>query len=538
MSLSPRSSARRWLIVSVAAGLIVAAGLFLASFFIASRYQPAIRELAVAYLEQRFDAQVELADLSVHLPEFSPLQLILARGRGAIAHVQGHGLVLRRNGFAGVPPMFAAKSFSFDLDLGSVISPPVMVPLVSVDGLDIYVPPKGQRPSSVASTTAPAAPPKASRLALSEIADTVIAKLDIFNSRLVILPRDSSRAPLEFAIHELHMQPLRAGQAMAYQVTLDNPKPPGAVTSEGTFGPWNAKIPADSPLQGSYVFRHADLSVFHAIAGKLDSTGKFSGTLGAISAEGLATVPDFRLKRSGNPVPLTVNFQVLVDGQNGNTTLHPVRARLGRTDFVTSGVIMKHEKEARKAIQLDVDMPNGDVQDLLRLAMKGDPFLEGDINLKASITIPPLSGTVQEKLILDGRFAIESGHFTHVKVQNVLDELSRRAQGKPGDHSIDDVFSSMQGVFHMEDQRIAFESLGFGVPGAQVDLRGVLGLEPDSLDFHGAIRMQATISEMLPGWAKWLAKPIDPFFEKNGAGTYLKIKVGGSSKHPAFGLDH
>jgi hypothetical protein len=215
-----------------------------------------------------------------------------------------------------------------------------------------------------------------------------------------------------------------------------------------------------------------------------------------------------------------------------------VRARLGRTEFVTSGTIMKHEKEIRKAIQLGVDMPKGDIQDLLRLAMKGDPFLTGDINLKARINIPPLTGKVSEKLILDGRFDIEGGHFPSVNVQKVLDELSRRAQGRPSDHSIDDVFSSMKGVFHLEDQRIAFQSLGFGVPGAQVELHGVLGLEPDFMDFHGDIRMQARISDMLTGWKKWVARPIDPFFEKNGAGTFLRIKIGGSTSHPTFGLDH
>jgi hypothetical protein len=541
MTLSPsaKRSAKKWLIVAGTVCVVIAAALFLAWQYFVSHYQPVIRELAVAYLQQRFDAQVELGDLQVDLPEFSPVQLILLRGSGAMAHVQGSGLVVRRKELAGLPPMFAAKSFSFDLDIGSLIWRPVKVPRIFVDGMEINVPPKVQPPPLTVSQggSTPAAEPAANRLALKEAADIAIANLDIFNSRLVILPRDSSRKPLEFPIHELHMQPLHANQAMAYQVKVDNPLPPGAVTSQGTFGPWNVKTPADSPMQGTYVFEHADLSVFSAIAGKLDSTGKFSGSLGAISVDGSATVPDFRLKRSGNPVPLAASFQALVDGENGNTTLHPVRARLGRTDFTTSGTIMRHEKEARKAILLDVDMPHGDIQDLLRLAMKGDPFLTGSINLKARINIPPLTGKVQEKLILDGRFDVESGHFLSVNVQKVLDELSRRGQGKPSDHSIEDVFSSMKGDFHMEDQRIDFPSLTFGVPGAQVDLHGRLGLEPDSMDFHGDIRLQARISDMLTGWKKWVARPIDPFFEKNGAGTFLRIKIGGSTKSPRFGLD-
>jgi hypothetical protein len=537
MSLSPRRSVKRWLILGVVVCLAGAAGLFLASLYLVSRYQPAIRELAIDYLQQRFDAQAELTDLRVHLPEFSPLQLIWNRGHGTIARVEGHGLALRRKDFAGAAPIFVVKSFFFELDLGSLISPPIRVPRISVDGMEINIPPKGQRPSFTAGqAAAPPTQPKSGAAPLVDVSDLAIANIDIVNGRLIIIPSDASRAPLEFAIHQLHLQPQSNGRGMSYQVKLDIPKPPGEATSQGTFGPWNAKSPADSPLQGVYVFEHADLGVFNEIAGKLDSTGKFSGSLGAVSAEGTVTVPDFRLKR-GNAVPLTANFQALVDGQNGNTTLHPVRARLGRTEFVTSGAILKHEKEAHRSIQLDVNMPKGDIRDLLRLTMKGDPFLEGDVNLKARINLPPLSGKVQEKLILDGRFDIESGHFLRVGVQQKLDELSRRAQGRPGDHSIDDVFSRMQGVFHMEDQHIAFQSLGFGVPGAQVDLHGVLGLEPDSLDFHGTVRMQAKISEMLTGWKRWVAKPIDPFFAKNGAGTFLRIRVGGTTKSPSFGLE-
>jgi hypothetical protein len=30
---------------------------------------------------------------------------------------------------------------------------------------------------------------------------------------------------------------------------------------------------------------------------------------------------------------------------------------------------------------------------------------------------------------------------------------------------------------------------------------------------------------------------LDPFFSKNGAGTYLRIQVTGPAKKPAFGLD-
>ncbi len=34
---------------------------------------------------------------------------------------------------------------------------------------------------------------------------------------------------------------------------------------QGAFGPWAAKEPGDTPLNGDYVFKDADLSVFQGI---------------------------------------------------------------------------------------------------------------------------------------------------------------------------------------------------------------------------------------------------------------------------------
>jgi hypothetical protein len=42
---------------------------------------------------------------------------------------------------------------------------------------------------------------------------------------------------------------------------------------------------------------------------------------------------------------------------------------------------------------------------------------------------------------------------------------------------------------------------------------------------------------MVTGWKSLLLKPVDPFFAKNGAGTFVPIKIGGSASHPAIGLD-
>ncbi len=240
---------------------------------------------------------------------------------------------------------------------------------------------------------------------------------------------------------------------------------------------------------------------------------------------------------AGNPVPLSVRFNVLVDGANGNTILKPVIATLGSTNFTTSGGIIRHEAGLPRAISLDVSMPNGDLRDVLRLAMHGEPFMEGRLALKTKIDIPPLTGKVREKLKLDGHFEVHDGKLLRSNIQNQINGLSRRAQGNPQAAESDQAVSQMAGVFQLDNAVIHFSQLSFGVPGAKLDLAGNYDLDADSLAFGGTVKLQATVSEMVTGWKRWALKPVDRFFEKEGAGTFLRIRIGGTSRKPKFGLD-
>jgi hypothetical protein len=228
---------------------------------------------------------------------------------------------------------------------------------------------------------------------------------------------------------------------------------------------------------------------------------------------------------------------VLVDGTNGNTILKPVVATLGRTRFTTSGGVIKHEGDSHRTLALAVSMPDGDIRDLLRLATRAAPIMEGRIALQSKIHIPPLSGKVREKLLLDGKFEIVEGKFLRSTIQEEIDKLSRRGQGEPENQEIDQVVSRMSGDFRYEDERVTFRSLSFSVPGAHVDLAGVYDLGGDQVDMRGTLRLQAKVSQTMTGWKRWVLKPVDPFFSKRGAGTFLRIRVAGSSHQPKFGLD-
>jgi hypothetical protein len=173
---------------------------------------------------------------------------------------------------------------------------------------------------------------------------------------------------------------------------------------------------------------------------------------------------------------------------------------------------------------------------VLQLAMKGTPFMEGRLVLQTKIDIPPLTGKVREKLELDGRFQVLQGKFLHSTIQKQIASLSEHAQGQSQNQDGDQVVSKMAGTFHLENAVIRFRELSFGIPGADIDLTGDYNLDSEALDFGGALKLQATVSEMVTGWKRTVLRPVDRFFEKDGAGTYLHIRVEGTSRAPRFGV--
>ena len=490
--------------------------------YVRRNFEPYIREQAILYLEKRFESDVELTSIQVDLP-WAAAMALLWHGKVALVTATGDGLVMRHKGRRDVPPMFLLRHFEATIDVQTVFSGAKDVPLVLLEGMEIHVPPQGERPDFTQN---------------ADIRTAVrIGRVEIREASLTIHPRDRTRAPLKFQLHEVNLDSVRSGDEMRYDAYLTIPRPQGQIHSTGNFGPWAADEPSDTPLSGDYRFDDADLGVFNGIAGILHSKGSFEGQLGSVIARGEADVPDFRLKMTGHTVPLMTSFEAVVDGTNGNTTLKPVRARLGSTSFTTSGAVIRHEGDTRKSIALDVHMPAGNLSDVLKLAMKDSPLLSGILHLDTTIVIPPLSGTVREKLKLDGRFEVTGGKFLRSTIQDQIDSLSRKGQGKPNNREVDEVVSRMAGEFVLEDQVITFRTLAFAVTGAAINLNGVYDLDADTLDFHGALALDAKISQTQSGWKRWVLKPVDPFFAKNGAGTFVKIKIDGPAKQPKFGRD-
>ncbi len=508
---------KKWLIGIALILLTALGGGFYYAKRLKSEWEPLARKQLIEYLEQRFDSSAEIGRLDFKMPI-----------DGNAIEAYGHDFKLHYRRRTDIAPMIEFKKITITANLDILYRGPRVVSLVTIEGLRITMPPKGERPVAKPNPNPQASDPN----------PLIVAKIVADGAFLQILPSTAGKPPLEFDLYKLTLQSTGAGNAFTYETVMTNPKPPGQILANGHFGPWNREDPRQTALDGEYTFANADLGVFKGIGGLLRSTGKFNGVLEAINAEGECLVPDFRLTGSGNRMPLNVKYTAMVDGTNGDTYLRQVQAVLGKTAFTAKGHVIGLMGISGREIHLDADIPNGNLTDVLRLAVRGEKqFLEGKLQLKTSIDIPPGKDVVIDKIRLKGRFEVREANFTSDAIQDKIDGLSKRGQGKPKDRKIDNVPAAFRGQFQMADGKIKFEPVVFAVPGALVDLEGTYAVDGADLDFHGSLNLAAKMSDTFGGWKRWALKPFNPIFAKNDVGTYLRLAITGDKDNPKFGLD-
>jgi hypothetical protein len=493
------------------------AALVIVAAVMIQRFEPMARQYFISRLEQRYHSDVQLGSLDIALlPQ---------------VHASGDNLTLWFHGDHSKPPMIQLKHFQFDANLAGFFRSPKHLGRLKLTGLYIRPPRREEKPENNKPSSG-----KKKQVTEAFILDEVIAD----GTTLEITPKHPDKAPLVFNIRKLTLHSIGRRQPMTYQAQLTNPKPPGLVHANGKFGPWDADEPDNTPLSGDYTFRNADLSVFKGIAGILSSNGKFAGELDSIEVKGTTETPDFALKIGGHPMMLHTQFEVTVDGTNGNTVLHPVHAKLGGSEFDVAGAIDRGTQEAKKTILLTAKVTpqeHADVQDFLRLALKSStPPMKGRIHFDAKVKIPPGETEVISRIELDGNFGLDGVKFSSPDVQGKIATLSHRAQGDPENHD-PNVASDFHGSFRMANERLRLPDLKFTVPGAKVEMAGGYHLRTGEIDFKGTARLDAKVSQMTTGFKSKLLKLADPWFSHDGAGTVLPIRISGTRGEPSFKLD-
>jgi AsmA-like C-terminal region len=487
--------------------------------------QPMLRKKVVETLSERFHSPVELDRLEVSMSR----GVIVTGGGLRILYLAGPTKPdVRPN----APPMLVVDSFEFGTGWRELLRPTTRVVSVKVHGLQVNIPPKGERG---------AGEPDDAKSKRQPVIGIAVDRIECTDAKVVIETSTPEKKPLEFAISRVVLTDVGLTKPFNYEAVLVNPKPVGDIRSTGHFGPWQGENPRDTPVDGSYEFTHADLSSIHGIGGILASTGKFGGTLGEVAVEGVADVPEFRLDVSDHALPLHTEFRAVVDGTTGDTRLDAVKARVGRSELTASGAVTRAVGATGHDTDLRVVMEKGRIEDMLVLGLKANPtLLRGSLGLKAHIEIPPGPVSVSRKMRLAGTFAIHGAEFNDPKMQQKVDTLSMRAQGKPHLANAKDaeiVASSMSGTFSQGDAVLQVSELNYQMPGAQVTMEGKVQLVGSTFEFHGKVRTEATASQMTTGWKSLLLSPFDKLLKKNGAGLELPIKVTGTRSTYDLSLD-
>jgi hypothetical protein len=324
---------------------------------------------------------------------------------------------------------------------------------------------------------------------------------------------------------------------MPFRTYLTNAVPPGQIETSGSFGPWQRDAPGQTPIEGAFTFRNADLSVFKGISGTLAAEGRYRGSLERIDVEGQTDTPEFMVSVAGHKVPLKANYRATVDATNGNTILDSIDARFFNTSLLAKGGVYDVEGLKGRIVTLDVEIPDGRLEDVMQLAVKTPTSpMTGALKLSTKFTLPPGDRDVVEKLELDGVFSIDDGRFTNQEVQQKINDLSHRARGKSQTQTKARVGSDFSGRFKLGKGRLQLSKLTFDVPGAIVELSGEYGIKSETLAFSGSLFMEAKVSQTVSGWKSLLLKIVDPLFRKNGR-TVIPIKISGTRDKPQFGLD-
>lgn len=476
--------------------------------------EPRMHEWVTSNLSKALDSDIELG--AVHVA-WMPLQL------------HAHDLTVRHQGRTDIPPLLVVKSFIVDLKPWDLRSS--TIERVWVDGLEVSIPPKdpetGKRPMPRGSGDGDG----------DDSSGLVIRELIATNTRMTIVPANPNKDPKVWDVSALTMKNLRAGEPATFTASVDNPIPEGKIEASGTFGPWQKREPGTTALGGEYTF-DADLGTINGLAGKLAAIGTMAGTIEQISTKGQTKTPDFRLTElDGTSLPLSTAYDAVVDGTKGDVELKRVDVTLGQSQFDIRGLVEGTKGVKGKRVVVNVKSSSASLGELLRFVSKAQPAAEGTLIIDAAMDLPQGKAKVLERVALEGSVRAERVKFTKDVVQDKIDELSRKAQGRPEDASIDEVASQMAAKFALQNGVFTYRGLSFKVQGASVQLDGTHSLRSRTVDLSGVALLEATVSQTQTGYKSWLLKPFDPLFRKNGAGTRLAIKVAGTQDQPKIGLE-
>ncbi len=495
--------------------------------------EPIARRQIIENLEARLHCKVELDQVHVSL-----LHGLEVNGSGL--RIQSIGNQQRST--PGGVPMLSARTFQFHSTVTGLLFHHATAITAYAQGLVLTIPAGEDRTPLQQGDPAKHGLPRDS---------IFLNRLVATDSKLVLENADPAKQPIVFDFARLLLidqggpDDGRPAQPFDYEATLTNPRPLGEIQSRGHVGPWVFGSARNSPVDGNYTYDRVELNTVPGLEGTLSSSGRITGTLGAMAVHGTTETPDFALDISARPFAVHTEFQALVDGTTGNVALQAVTARFLHTTVEGHGTVKRATNPKGHVTDLDINIVNGRAEDLLvLLSKKPQPMLDSAIDLQGRVVVPPGKQRLVLKLQAAGKAVLTGATWTSPEIQQSIDAFSLRAidDGKAAQAIHDpaaspEVLSHLDGAFRIAGGNIDITGLSYRVPGALLLMDGRYPLVDPALDFHGVARTDASAAHMESGIKRLLVAPISPFLHKHGAGMEIPVSFTGDKSHPRFALD-
>jgi hypothetical protein len=428
-----------------------------------------------------------------------------------------------------LPPLIQIRRAEFSTSFSGILRKKIHIRRVELDGLQIHTPPRNPGAKPLLSAT---------DANLAKKYPVVIDEIVANDAILEPLPKDPAQTPRPFVIYRVDLHDFQFDKPARFEALLTNPVPRGEIACQGTFGPWVADDPSETPVQARFTFDNADLGTLKGLSGTLSSRGNFHGPLDELQVAGETDTPNFALRTSSGPMALHTDYSAVVDGTNGDVILNQVIATFWNTTLVVRGEVVDLTPLRSRTIELDAVSQTGRIQDLLRLAVKTEkPAMTGNARVKVHIDIPEKNEDLLERMRLKGQFTVNDALFTSAKIQDHVNVLSHKGQGEPRLGAQGQETSELRGAFRMINSVVSFSRLDFGVQGAALTTAGTYNMDNGQLDFRGKLALEASLSQTTTGIKSVLLKAVDPFFRGKNGGTVLPIKITGTKDAPKYGID-
>jgi hypothetical protein len=368
-----------------------------------------------------------------------------------------------------------------------------------------------------------------------------LSKLVAENGSIEIGSSQSGHQPFRIDIHQVVLTGL-GGSHAKFQIAASDMRPPGEFRAEGEIDgmPW--KTLGMAGISGRFHFNHADLGVFGGISGRLDASGRISGSIGKLQWDGTAIIPDFHVSGSAHRVRLESAYTVSIDTSDAAADLRQIRVSFNRTTALAQGRVARDHGDGAKTLQLAVRVDQGRLDDLL-LLFSGEPRprMTGSVRLNANVALPSGPPEFLRRLRLDGNFEIGDALFTNPLTQSSLNHLSESADGeeKPKEH--DDgrqIPGLVRGAVKDSDGVARLSDIRYSSPGVNATLGGTFNMIDKDVRLQGVLATAGKLSDGTTGFKSVALRVARPFLpiRRHGKITTVPFTIRGSSSHPVLSL--